>query len=105
MSFTLESYRRKPFEVLAVQVTEDNMADVSEWCEGEIHQTAKGVSFIKVNVSRPTMVRQTRAFVGDWILFAGRGYKVYTIKAFENSFEKVDMKTVVPEVISEHEPL
>lgn len=97
----LESYRRKPFEVLAVQVTEENMAEVSEWCNGEILKTGKGTPFIKVPVVRPSMVRQTRAFAGDWILYSGRGHKVYTVKAFENSFEKVSMATVVPEVVDE----
>lgn len=91
---TLGSYRRKPFEVLAVQVTEENMYEVSEWCGGEILKAGSGASYIKVPVIRPSMIRQTRAFAGDWILFSGRGYKVYTIKAFEGSFERTPPGTV-----------
>lgn len=86
----LETYQRKPFEVLAAQVTEGNMSEVADWCEGEIRTTADGNRFIKVHVSHPLMARQTRAFVGDWVLFAGRGYKVYTSKAFGNSFVKTN---------------
>lgn len=90
MSLTLETYQRKPFEVLAAQVTEENMLDVADWCEGEIRTTAENTRFIKVHVAHPLMARQTRAFVGDWVLFAGRGYKVYTSKAFTNSFVKLN---------------
>lgn len=88
-SLTTVKYRRKPFEVDAVRVTEENMILVSDWCSGEIRTTANGVRFIKVRVNRPTVVRQTRAFVGDWVLFAGAGYKVYPNRALESSFEPV----------------
>ncbi len=97
------TYARKPFHVDAVQVTPENMNDLSAWCEGEIHNTGasnagQGVNFIKVQVHRPLTERQTRAFVGDWILYAGSGFKVYTTKAFENSFEQGSTDTVVHEV-------
>lgn len=90
MSVVPELYVRKPFEVEAVQVTEDNIGDVADWCDGELRSTAENISFVKVKVHRPLTTRQTRAFVGDWILYAGRGFKVYTTKAFEASFEKSD---------------
>lgn len=86
MSVTPEIFVRKPFEVEAVQVTAENLTDVSDWCDGEIRSTAENVPFIKVNVHRPLTTRQTRAFIGDWVLFAGRGFKVYTTKAFQASF-------------------
>jgi hypothetical protein len=89
MSFNLVPYRRKAFEVLAAEVTAETMSEIADWCEGEVRHTAEGTPFIKVNVHRPLMTRQTRAFAGDWVLFAGKGYKVYTRKAFENSFEPV----------------
>lgn len=88
MDFKLEPYTRKPFEVLAVQITETNMNDVADWCDGEIRNTADGTPFIKVKVERPAMTRQTRGFAGDWLLYAGKGFKVYTPKAFEASFQK-----------------
>jgi len=79
-------YVRRPFEVTAVQVTEDNLAEVADWCEGEVRETAEGTKFVKVRVYRPMNSRQTRAFVGDWVLYSGRAYKVYTVRAFEQSF-------------------
>lgn len=81
-------FARKPFYVDAVRVSETNMEEAAKWCEGEIHTNEEG-RFIKVTVHRPLTERQTQAFVGDWVLFAGSGYKVYTPKAFDKSFEKV----------------
>ncbi len=89
-----EKYARRPFYVDAVQVSEENMAEVATWCQGEVTQTPDDIgdpvrTFIKVNVRRPLTERQSRAFAGDWVLRAGSGFKVYTPKAFANSFEPV----------------
>ncbi len=91
---------RKPFHVDAVQVTEENMSDVAQWCEGQIQESEKtkdgsSATFIKVWVHRPMTERQTRAFVGDWILYARSGFKVYTTKAFEKTFEQVGTETMM----------
>ena len=32
--------------------------------------------------------RQAQAHVNDWVLYTERGYKVYTPRAFENSFDE-----------------
>ncbi len=90
------TFVRKPFQVEGVQVTAENMANVAEWCEGRIRNLHNGDNgeghtvYIKVRVHRPLTDRQTMAFVGDWVLSAGKGFKVYTTKAFENSFEPVE---------------
>lgn len=84
---------RKPLYVDAVQVTSDNFLEVAKWCQGDIQITEdQGVpngQYIRVRVHNPKSPRQTRAFVGDWILYAERGYKVYTDKAFRSNFEAV----------------
>ena len=85
-------YARKAFYVDAIQVTEQNMLEVALWCQGEVRTTEKGngnteEKYIKVRVQRPLTERQSKAFVGDWVLYAGTGYKVYTPKAFASSFE------------------
>jgi len=82
-------FARKPFYVDAVQVTSENMAEVAEWCQGDVitSDTPPNGTHIKVRVHRPLTERQTKAFVGDWVLYAGTGFKVYTDKAFEKSFE------------------
>lgn len=96
-------YVRKPFEVQAVQVTEENFEDVAAWCDGTIVTTrapkesdgtvdVEEKRYIKVNVSRPLNERQTQAFVGDWLLEAERGLKVYADGPFVRNFAKADDK-------------
>ena len=90
--FTTAKYARMPFYVDAVRVTEENIDSVVKWCQGEKREDTEGL-YIKVRVHRPLTDRQTRAYLGDWVLYAGTGYKVYTDKAFEKSFEKVTTLT------------
>lgn len=87
--FNPTKFVRKPFYVDAVQVTDENMHEVAQWCGGQVQQELTQVKpYIKVRVHRPLNERQSRAFVGDWVLYGVTGgYKVYTPKAFENSFE------------------
>lgn len=87
MSISTDTFARKPFHVEAVQVTPENMADVAEWCEGTIHSGKDGARYIKVNVLRPLNARQTKAFVGDWVLAKNNAFKVYTESAFEKTFD------------------
>ena len=86
-------FARKPFYVDAVRVSEANIEEVAAWCEGEIQTTDDGQKYVSVKVHRPLTDRQTQAFIGDWVLFAGSGFKVYTPKAFDKSFEKVKTLT------------
>jgi hypothetical protein len=87
-------YIRKPLYVDAVRVAAANFDDVADWCQGEVlHEEMpdKGTikKYIKVRVHNPKNVRQTKAFIGDWLLYTERGYKVYTNKAFHASFNRV----------------
>jgi hypothetical protein len=89
-----EKYIRKPLYVNAIRVTEENFDSVSTWCEGTVEKESggprEGKQFIKVNVHGvPKSQRQTKAFVGDWLLHTERGFKVYTDNAFRASFDSV----------------
>ncbi len=111
MSVVTARYTRKPLVVNGVQVTEENFADVAKWCDGVIHWIEDGSElfkngsvngtidpksaedpihplkqFIKINVINPRSPRQSKAYVGDWILRTNSGCKVYTNKAFTNNF-------------------
>lgn len=82
---------RKSFSVDAVRVRADNIAEVAAWCGGDVRTVDAGPGkpprpYIKVRVLRPLDDRQTMAFVGDWVLHAGSGYKVYGDGAFRKSF-------------------
>jgi hypothetical protein len=87
MAINPRSYVRKPFVVDAERVKDDNIAEVAEWCRGEVLTDTDGRLYIAVNVKNPINERQSKAFVGDWVLFAGRGFKVYTNAAFTRSYE------------------
>ena len=90
---TTTRYIRKPLYVDAVRVTQSNLEEIAAWCQGEIRQDevpGKGTTkkYVRVRVHNPKVPRQTKAFVGDWILYTERGYKVYTHPAFLASFDK-----------------
>jgi len=87
MTVETTKYIRKPLYVDAVRVTDENFLEVAEWCQGDVAQTE---DYIRVRVHNPKTTRQTRAHVGDWILYTDRGYKVYQDKAFELSFDLVN---------------
>lgn len=91
-----QRYLRKPLYVDAVRVTKANFEEIAEWCQGEIlfDEVAgeRSKDYIKVRVQLPKNPRQTKAFVGDWILYTDRGYKVYTNKAFRMAFDPVPPK-------------
>lgn len=92
---TLEfrTFRRKPFFVREVLVTEENLEEVAKWVDGEIELTEKGDRFVRMKVHRPATERQTKAFPRDHVLEMGgagsKQFKIYTPKAFENNFEAV----------------
>lgn len=87
MSISTVTYQRKPLFVEAIQVTEENMDELSHWCQSVIEEENGRGRYIHVRVHNPVNPRQTKAFPNDWILYTDRGYKVYTPKAFESSFE------------------
>lgn len=88
----------------AVQITADNFAEMAKWCQGEIRLNSGDKVIenpwpdanhinprechIHVRVHNPKVPRQTKGFVGDWLLYTDKGYKVYTQKAFEGSFSE-----------------
>lgn len=103
MTVQTKKFLRKPFEVEAVQVTEENFEDVAAWCGGSIvtvqdtqtQNSIPGVGdpnaprrFISVEVARPLSRRQTEAYVGDWVLYASKGFKVYANRAFSKNFDE-----------------
>lgn len=90
------TYSRKPFVVEAIQVTQENVFEVAEWCGGEVKksppksapagQTGEDL-YVKVKVIKAQNDRQSQAFVGDWVLRSGNNFKVYTNKAFLATFD------------------
>jgi hypothetical protein len=107
MSLDIQSYERVPFNVEAVRITLDNFDDVAKWCGGEKKLEKRGpdrsgtrnlTQFIEVPVNNPLTEKQKLAFVGNWVLKAGTGFKVYTDKAFQACFRKVLPRPTVEEI-------
>ncbi len=96
MTIETQQFIRKPLYVDAVRITPVNFNEISTWCQGEQQYepsddpTKPGKKYIKVRVHNPKNIRQSKAFVGDWLLYTERGYKVYTNKAFHAAFDKVE---------------
>jgi len=92
MTLAIGKFVHRPVYVDAVQVTSENMGEVAEWCDGSI-VAAKGevAIHIKVSVLRPKRIRETTAFVDDWVLKTNQGYKVYHKTAFKNSFNPAEV--------------
>ncbi len=91
----VEVYVRTPLPVRALQITEENIEAVAKWCGGEIRTRAHengALSYIKLRVIRPSNLRQTQGFVGDWVLQSEFGYKVYVNTAFEKNFVSAALK-------------
>lgn len=108
MAIATEKFVRKPLFVDAVRVTPENFLELSFWCQGSIRnndgsdlgtgtQIDPAKQHIQVRVHNPKNSRQTKAYVGDWILYTERGYKVYTDKAFKSSFDAVDNVAAEPD--------
>jgi hypothetical protein len=96
MPIKTEIYVRKPFEVEAVQVTKENQAEVALWCEGVIEGDEVAKNFIKVDVPLARYIRQTQAYVGDWVLKTTTGFRVYTSHAFVKAFEVESEQVLLP---------
>jgi hypothetical protein len=84
---------RKPFYADAVQVTENNMIQVAEWCGGKVEKFSN-VWCVEVPVRNAQQKSQTRAFVGSHVLKVGDSFKVFSQKALDSTFEPVKLTAV-----------
>lgn len=87
MAFKTQRARRKDIFVDYVQVTSENMEELARWCKGKIRRTPNGAKYIYVNVLYPKEPKQSKAFVGDFLLYSPTGFKVYTERGFHKAFE------------------
>lgn len=99
---------RKPFYVDAVRVTAGNMPAIAEWCDGVLLATTpeEGLKrYVKIKVDGAKNERQTRAYIGDWVLKANSGFKVYTHKSYLNGFNEVgDLVCEDTSMTLDHQP-
>lgn len=85
----IKTARRKSFDVEYVVVSEENIEEVRDWCGGAIG--GEGADrFIRLIDKNAMNTRQTKAFIGDYVLKAGTSFKSYGKKPFEKSFEPLE---------------
>lgn len=92
------AYQRKPFRVQAIQVTDENLSDLAEWCGGAVRLEEDGFDGFKSYVDVPTTkatsryrLQRVRAYVGDWLvrLTEDNNFKIYKTRSFLEIFEEV----------------
>lgn len=103
MPFQTKKYKRRPFEVDAVRVTEENIDALAMWCEGRVRQgdpRGELEKFIYLQkIHTPMNERQKMAFVDDWVLKTDKGFKFYTDQAFHKMFEPLHLDS---ELVEKH---
>jgi hypothetical protein len=89
MTIEIGNYIRKPFEVEAIQVTDENIEEVAKWCKGKLKENEAGKKYILVKVHNAATDRHKQAFATDWVFYSrSTGYKVYSDRAFNGSFDQ-----------------
>lgn len=93
-------YTRKPFDVDAVRVTDDNMSAVAEWCGGTVvtvdEPSGKCTRRIDVPLKRiiTTQRQNGAAYVGSWVLKSNDRFSVYTDRNLKGTFvPRVEVQT------------
>lgn len=88
----VREFTRRSFPVQAVEVTEENLKEVAQWCGGKV-KTFHGETYIHVPVKMPNNPYKSpnpfKAFIGYRVLKSETGFRVYRPDAFEAAFEPV----------------
>jgi hypothetical protein len=72
---TVQTYRKKPVVIAAMELCRDNPDDVAAWCGGRsIHDPkASDPTDVYVGVDIPTLEGVMRASVGDYVIRGVKG--------------------------------
>lgn len=102
---TLKSYVRKSFRVKAIQITEQNMADVAEWCGGlvrqpdEVEWKDKQPKGAFIQLAEGAEGRKYIGTVGCWVIQKGENFRIFHDLLFRQTFEpdpsKVDRERIL----------
>lgn len=92
----IRNYRRKSFEVQAVQVTPENFEDVARWTGTHVHQDW-GVYDGREHILLPTAGdgrnrhMKIAVFVGDWVTLLNGQFNRASTKTFDSVFEEIKL--------------
>lgn len=91
-------YRKKPIEVEAIQLTEENAKEIAEWCNGAcenfmINPPKFGCLHVNFLEDKRILREEMIAFAGDWIIKESDGeFYPCKPKKFEKTYEKVEVE-------------
>lgn len=97
MTLTIHKGRRKTFDIEYIDVTEENMRDVADWCDGVVgKEDEDGPSYIRVPDENAMNTRQKKAYVGDVVVrhLELNTFKCFSKKAFDKSYESVVIRHI-----------
>src|SRR5688500_6098393 len=108
----IEKYDRKPFSVDAVQVRFDNIAEIAEWCKGEIITQKTKMLGVETDVPAIRVAGQGDnrgkyfvASLGCYVVELKGSFRVYKPAQFDASFERaVEVETLSSQEILEQCP-
>lgn len=83
-----DTFVRKPFTVEAVEVTRENMHEISMLIEGELIEEDGEDPFIRVNSRKTPNLHKVK--LGAWLSKMGEKYRVYSKEVFMSGFEPTD---------------
>ena len=90
MSISYESYKHIPFEVKAVEITDENIEEIATLI-GEIEINEEGEKVIRTD---KRVIKGFRTVPVGWFMSkVGRSFRIYKPLAFERTFE------LMPEVL------
>jgi hypothetical protein len=100
MTFKTTTYVRQPFEVEAVEITAENMEEVADWVHGIVTRQ-------DTSVNRPYIkLKAGRGYEGDFACNRHGNFRLYTRRAFEESFKtKADVDNAHSLMADDHPAL
>jgi hypothetical protein len=101
----IEIWERNTFEIEAVRVTSQNLGDVALWTGGEMcrQQTHNGRWYILVDTVEYNRLRQTKIFVGDWVIKVQGQFKHYRNDSLRLAYHRklVDREKRITEIVQQ----
>ena len=82
-----KDYIRKPFQIKAVEVTQENFEEIAAFCGKAIQTNQKGDRYILVN--RRVIPNGFKIFVGWWVTVMDDNVRCYPPKSFDSQFAPI----------------
>ena len=83
-----KKYKRKPFEVEAVEITEENIDELAQFIGTVRTREEDGVKFIQVD--RRLIPNVVRVYQGFFMTKMGDNIRCYSPRTFKEQFEMVE---------------